>query len=37
MDHISVRTRAFLDQERILQATRQAAAEQRLTIGNGRQ
>lgn len=33
MDHISVRTRAFLDQERILQATRQAAAEQRLTIG----
>lgn len=33
MDAIAVRARAFLDQERILQETRQAAAEQRLAIG----
>lgn len=33
MDAISVRARAFLDQERVLQQTRQEAAEARLTIG----
>lgn len=33
MDAISVRVRAFLDQERLLQETRQAAAEQRLMVG----
>ena len=33
MDAIAVRSRAFLDQERILQASRQEAAEQRLTVG----
>nr|WP_298089567.1 diguanylate cyclase [uncultured Sphingomonas sp.] len=33
MDAISVRARAFLDQERVLQQARQAAAEQRLTVG----
>jgi diguanylate cyclase (GGDEF)-like protein len=33
MDAITVRARAFLDQERVLQKNRQAAAEQRLTVG----
>ncbi len=33
MDQIVVRARAFLDQERVLQAGRQDAAERRLTIG----